>query len=51
MCSKHVPDFIIRIFKYIVRNSTAQENFNNEFSPKWKITSVVRQGGLASSLF
>ena len=45
--SKNVPDFIIGIFKYIFRNSTAQVNFNNEFSSKWKITSGVRQGGVS----
>ena len=32
--SKNVPDIIIGIFQYIFRNSTAQVNFNNEFSPK-----------------
>ena len=47
--SKNVPDFIIGIFKYIFRNSTAQVNFNNEFGSKRKITSGVRQGGVTSA--
>ena len=49
MYSKNVPDFIIGIFKYIFRNSTAQVNFNNEFSSKRKITSGVRQGRVTSA--
>jgi len=50
LCKTDLPDSVVRVIDYMMRNTYVNVCYGNYIGEKWKVLSGVRQGGILSPL-